>query len=78
MAYLIDLSKRLGVWLIAMLSSIEFEGVVQSVSAIVGLIAGVAAYRYYTEARRAKETEIALNEIKLKKLNGKNWKGARK
>lgn len=73
-----DLIKRFGVWLVAMLSSIEFEGAMQGVSAIVGLIAGVAALRYYTEARKAKETENALNEAKLKKLRGQNWKGRKK
>ena len=74
LGYVWDLVKRFGLWALSMVGSVEFEGAMQGGAAFVGLIAAIAAYRYYKAAERAKITEALLNEAKLKKLSGRKFK----
>ncbi|MBL4831856.1 MAG: hypothetical protein JKY55_18485 [Aliivibrio sp.] len=59
-------SKSIIAWFLATMSSIEASGVIQVISGIIGVIAGIAACRYYIEARKAKKVERLISEEKLK------------
>ncbi|MEI6896257.1 MAG: hypothetical protein V5786_01990 [Psychromonas sp.] len=62
-------NKSIITWTIAMLSSIEASGIIQIVSGLIGIIAGVMACLYYIEARKSKKIERLINVEKLKKIN---------
>ena len=61
-------NKSIVAWFLAMMSSIEASGIIQIISGIIGVIAGIAACRYYIEAGKAKNVERLINEEKLKYL----------
>ncbi|KPU82616.1 hypothetical protein JI57_03915 [Psychromonas sp. PRT-SC03] len=60
--------KSIVTWVLAMLSSIEASGVIQIISGLVGVVAGITACLYYIEAKKSKNIERLINEEKLKKL----------
>ncbi len=62
-------NKSITAWFLATLSSIEASGVIQIISGIIGIAAGVAACLYYIEAKKSKNIERLINEEKLKKIN---------